>query len=152
MLNKNYFRRNISKFQKLKKNNFSNKNEFKNPEKYSYPLSLFHWGQGTAIMALVVTGYIASRIKINENTPKEEKEKKRFIMHLHKSMGVLNFGLIFFRLFFRIKSNIPVHNVNKMEKFGAKFGHYSLYLAMILMPVTGIGMGHFGGWVIFLFF
>jgi len=140
MLNK--FKGNL--LQKVQKRNFSSNNV--NPNKYSLPTILMHWGQGSAIMAIVITGYIASRIKVNKDTPQADKDRKSYLMHLHKSFGVLSLGLIFIRIFFRTKTNIPVHKVNIVEKIAGRISHYALYGMMVFLPVTGFGMGYLSGY------
>ena len=139
MLNK--FKGNL--LSKIQKKNLCQKTV--NPEKYSLPTILFHWGQGAAIMTVVITGFFAGRIKMNKDTPQADKDRKGNLMHIHKSFGVLSLGLIFLRIFFRARSHIPVHNVNIVEKIAGKVSHYALYGMMVFMPVTGFGMNYLSG-------
>lgn len=54
--------------------------------------------------------------------------------------------MIFLRVFFRTKSNIPVHKANIIEKIGGRLNYYVLYGLMVFMLVTGFGMGYLSGY------
>ena len=67
-------------------------------------------------------------------------------MMLHKSVGLCLAGLILVRVPIRLKSTVPPAVAgNVLEQTAAKLSHLALYAFSIVMPVTGVAMGIFGG-------
>ena len=65
---------------------------------------------------------------------------------LHKSVGLCLAGLILVRVPMRLKSAVPPAVAgNALEQTAAKLSHLALYAFSIVMPVTGVAMGIFGG-------
>lgn len=112
------------------------------PKVYAYAQSvqLFHWSMGAGILFLIASA------KLNQWTPKDEKERKKTIMWYHKSVGLLMGLLIAPRLLARFSSKIPDAIPGPYwEHFASKLSHGLLYSLMVVMPVTGITMGYLGG-------
>jgi cytochrome b561 len=68
---------------------------------------------------------------------------------IHKSCGLLVLFLMIFRLLFIFKDgrpNLPKH-VQTWEKFLSRFVQYSLYLVLILMPISGWVMSVAEGYI-----
>lgn len=112
---------------------------------YSRPLQLLHWIQAGGFIGCVATGYIASSID-PKKAPKEKVDLKWKLMNLHKSFGVLMFGLIVPRLYFRFSTQIPPQVPGMVvEHIAAKISHLSLYTAIVFMPLSGVIMGYYSG-------
>jgi cytochrome b561 len=130
-------------------NSFMNKKKFSTsesgPTSYAQGIKVWHMIQAVGITGITISGYIASRIDPKTAT-EEQKVKKKNLMTLHKSFGLLMLGAIIPRVFYRLTTAIPAHlPATTFEMIAAKANHYGLYALMILMPVTGAGMGYFSG-------
>lgn len=67
-------------------------------------------------------------------------------MMLHKSFGLLIFGMILARTYSRLTTKVPGHLPgSSLEHFAATASHNLLYFFMWFMPLSGISMGYFGG-------
>jgi len=112
---------------------------------YTKTASLYHW-----LVAIPLMGSIGCVLQA-QNTPKEQKKDKANLMHLHKSLGVLT-GMIVaprfaYRLFARSKYSSVGHlpGTGPVEGAASTASHLGLYGFMTIMPLTGIGMGMYGG-------
>jgi cytochrome b561 len=109
---------------------------------YSKAASLFHWAAAFPIVGCVATVMIA------QNGPKEERGTWMF---RHKSLGLLSGLIIAPRLAYRIVSRASAYNVKNLqgnapwENVAGDASHIALYGFMVIMPVTGIAMGYYGG-------
>ena len=72
----------------------------------------------------------------------EEASPRSFYFNLHKSIGITLLGLIAFRIFWRITPPAPalIKTMKAWEKKLANATHHSLYLIMVLLPVSGATM------------
>jgi cytochrome b561 len=108
---------------------------------YSSTATWFHWA-----VAIPLVGAIGSVVKAQQS-PKEEKGAWMF---RHKSLGLLTSMIVAPRVAYRLLSS-PSYNVrtlmgnSSLENTAGKMGHYLLYGFMIVMPVSGIAMGYYGG-------
>ena len=136
---------NIKKFSSS--NNPNNTNSSNNlPTSYSNGIKIMHFIQGVGICGIALTGYIASGIDPKKATEAEKKYKSN-LMHYHKSFGIIMFGCIFPRLYFRFANTLPAHvSASSLEVLGGKLMHYALYGMLVIMPVTGVGMGYTSGY------
>ena len=67
-------------------------------------------------------------------------------MFLHKSCGLLSFGLIGPRIVARLLSKAPPSLPGSaIEVFAAKSSHTILYWLMLSMGGSGVAMGYYGG-------
>lgn len=66
---------------------------------------------------------------------------------LHKSVGVIAFGLILARVVWRLKEGFPtpVSQYKKHEIMLSKVVHWTLLIGTILMPISGMVMSGAGG-------
>jgi cytochrome b561 len=145
MFNKNFFGERVLTY--FQKKPFTT-NSSANPSltSYSRGLSFLHWVQAAGFTGCTISGFIASRIN-PKTAPKEKIEQKKILMHLHKSFGLLMFGAILPRIWFRVSSQIPTHLPGKkLELLSAKISHMLLNFMMVAMPLTGVGMGYYSGW------
>ena len=115
------------------------------PEAYPTAMKAIHWGMATGIGGCVLFVKIAQQYNFKGNT-KEDKANIGYYMRLHKSFGLMMAFLIIPRILVRRGSTLPPPVVGAAwEHMLAKIGHYSLYGFMLLMPITGVAMGVFGG-------
>lgn len=116
------------------------------PEKFGSLTKLLHW---TIFTLFVIQYFLVYR---REYFPKGSAEKLQYML-LHKSFGVCILVLAFAMLIWgRIgkRPAMPI-NMSSMEKLAAKTIHLLLYLAMFLMPITGMLMSQFSGYPISVF-
>jgi cytochrome b561 len=111
---------------------------------YTRVASYYHW-----LVAAPLIGSVACVLKA-QDTPKEEKKEKMAWMWRHKSLGVLTGIVVLPRAGYRL-FNAAKYNIRHMPGEGpvvaaaGKVSHLGLYAFMTIMPLTGIGMGMFGG-------
>ena len=76
-----------------------------------------------------------------------EKKDKGWMMFYHKSFGVLSAMLLGPRLIAKLATKAPraLPSSSSIEQIAASASHYALYGFAIVMPVTGVMMGYFGG-------
>lgn len=114
------------------------------PEKFGSLTKLLHW---SIFILFVVQYYLVYR---REYFPKGSAEKMQYMM-LHKSFGVCLLFMAFAMLIWGRVGKRPAIPGSSMEQFAAKAIHVLLYVAMFLMPISGILMSQFGGYPISVF-
>ena len=72
----------------------------------------------------------------------KEATPRAFYFNLHKSIGLTIFGLILFRIIWRLTHRPPalLDTMKSWEKKLATLAHHSLYVLMFLTPLAGIIM------------
>lgn len=101
--------------------------------------AVMHWSSGLTMMGCVGTVLAAQQVK---------GKQKGDLMFIHKSLGTLAGILLAPRLLIRLASSrkIPAHVPGaQWEIWAGTFSHLAMYAFTIVMPVTGIAMGYFGG-------
>ncbi len=78
------------------------------------------------------------------------KEDKGYWMFTHKSLGLLTAMVVAPRLVYRVYNRAAyrveeVQGSSAIETIASKAAHYGLYAFMIIMPVSGVAMGYYGG-------
>lgn len=100
---------------------------------YDIVAIILHWVMAIAFILMLCSGlamvnadFIPPSLKFN-------------IYQWHKSLGVLLLLTFFIRIAWRVFHKPPQlpASFKKLDKIGAKFGHWGLYAAMILMPLSG---------------
>ena len=108
------------------------------PATYPQAVKLFHWGMAAGIISCV------GLVKAKNYT--DDKKAKMNMMWYHKSFGLLSFGLIAPRVLLRLGSKLPAPpEGSALEHIAAKVTHFALYAGMVIMPLSGVAMGYFGG-------
>jgi cytochrome b561 len=110
------------------------------PTKYPDVVQALHWAMGGSVLGTFVYVNLAQQAT--------EKQKKMDYMFIHKSFGTLAAALLVPRLVMRISltSKLPGHLAPEMwARVVANASHAAMYGFLILMPVTGVVMGYFGG-------
>lgn len=115
-------------------------------EKFGTLTKSLHWA---IFLLFVVQYYLVYR---REYFPKDTHEKMQYLM-LHKSLGVVVLLLAALMLAWRHVGTRPLmpSNMALIERKAANVSHVLLYVAMFLMPLSGIFMSMFGGYKISFF-
>lgn len=127
------------------------------PTKYSKVAVLLHWLIAIGVFFMFALGWFM--VDLPREAPKQssydifelgiytlelgkELSPRSFYFNLHKSIGVLLFGLIMLRLFWRIITRPPamLNTYKAWEVKLATAAHHLLYLLMLAIPITGILM------------
>jgi cytochrome b561 len=115
------------------------------PNKFGSLTKFLHW----LIFILFVTQY--ALVYRRGYLPEESTEKLQYLM-LHKSFGVILLGLAVFMILWRHAGTRPSYiSMNVVEKLLAKLTHFLLYLTMLIMPLSGIGMSLYAGYSVSVF-
>jgi len=106
---------------------------------YGTIAKLFHWIIAIAIISLITVGFIMSSMD-----PSPDKYE---LYGMHKASGVMVLMLIILRLIWKFtnKAVLPPAGLPKILTLAAKAGHTTLYLFMLMMPISGVLMSRFGG-------
>ena len=101
---------------------------------YNKTAILLHWSVAFILMAQFLIGLDMVDI------PKGPDSSRAFWFNIHKSVGILLGCLILFRLYWRFRSEIPEmpDSSARWERVTAKLSHMTLYLCMLLMPISGL--------------
>lgn len=106
--------------------NFKNSNT-----QYGVVARLFHWATALIILGLIPVGFYMTSLAYSP--------EKIELYGKHKSFGLLVLWLVGLRLIWRFYTKPPEEDLGHQywEKILAKLIHFSLYVAMIGMPLTG---------------
>jgi 1,2-dihydroxy-3-keto-5-methylthiopentene dioxygenase len=80
----------------------------------------------------------------------KDKKLKGQLMFVHKSVGLTLLVVTAVRLGYRgramLQKTIPPHMPNPRPlKLASDAAHVGLYFFMVMLPVSGVAMGYFGG-------
>ncbi|KTC65096.1 cybB cytochrome b-561 transmembrane protein (plasmid) [Legionella adelaidensis] len=105
----------------------------KNLISYSNPSKVFHWVVALLVLLMLALSFFMEDIQ-------EQYQPQAYF--IHKSIGLLIFLLMIIRIlwiFYRGKPPLP-KTVPTWQKWVARIVQYSLYLFLILMPISGLVM------------
>ncbi|WXT99642.1 MAG: Cytochrome b561 [Catillopecten margaritatus gill symbiont] len=110
-------------------------------EKLSTLTIALHWIVGLTIIALATIGIYMAENEAFELYP------------IHKSIGVLIFAVIVVRVYWRFSNGWlePVAEYRAIEHNLAKIIHWTLIIAMVVMPISGFIMSGAGGYGVSVF-
>ena len=116
------------------------------PDRYGRVSRMIHWTTAILFIALIPMGIFASMI------PEGSWFRNDYYV-VHKTIGVLVFALLLFRLFWNRKSKRPALDagLKPAEHKWAHRVHIMLYVMMIAIPVTGYMMTSFHGFPTYFF-
>lgn len=108
-------------------------------DNYGLIAKILHWVIALSIISLITVGFI-----MHDMEPSPEKYE---LYGLHKASGVLVLILVTLRILWRFSNKVvqPPADLPNILKLAARSGHFLLYVFMLLMPISGIVMSHFGG-------
>jgi cytochrome b561 len=114
--------------------------------KYPVSMRVFHWLMALLIVTLLCVGLWMSGLE-------KDNPDRAFFYSLHKSFGVMALIFIFLRTINRLKSSVPKlpDQISRFESALSGFIHFTLYLVMFLMPISGYLMSDFGGQDVYFF-
>lgn len=104
-----------------------------NPEpKYPRTLRILHWVMTVGFLFLFTTGPVM--VELGRDDP-----LRLSLFNLHKSIGVLALAFVAIRIAVRLRSVVPDFPpvLSVWERGAAHFAHRLLYLAMVIVPLTG---------------
>lgn len=95
-------------------------------ERYSRVARWLHWSMG-----LLIIGNLAGGL-LHDINP-------QLIMPLHKATGILLLVLVIIRIGWRMTHRAPAYpaSMTAMERFLSTAAHHTLYLMMLLIPISG---------------
>jgi len=107
-------------------------------EKYSISVRFLHWIMAILFAVIIVVGFVMVEFK---------DTKPWGLYEIHKSLGVLVFGLVFIRLLMRATSKAPPLPANTafIAKFVAHATVVLMYICMIAMPISGYALSNMAG-------
>lgn len=99
--------------------------------RYTKVAIILHWIIAVLILGLLATGWYS------EVLPKGDARTS--IVMLHKSVGLLVFGFIMLRIFWRLSHKPPAlpESLPAWQRTVAGILHFALYLLMFIQPVSG---------------
>jgi cytochrome b561 len=100
---------------------------------------ILHWLIGFSIIGLLCVGFYMSDLP---NSP-----AKFELYAMHKASGVIILGLVIARLFWRLINIVPnmPKTMPSWQVIGYKTGVFCMYIAMFLMPLSGVTMTLYSG-------
>ncbi len=92
-----------------------------------------HWITALLVISMLVGGFFMGDF---------DKALKPTVYMIHKSVGLLIFSLMVVRLIWNLTTGLPAYakSLTRMQQKISTVGHYSLYLLLLIMPLTGILM------------
>ena len=101
-------------------------------ENYGLIAKTIHWTVAFLFLGSYITVYYR-RWFTEKGTPENFE-----VIQLHFAIGMSIAALVLLRIIWRITNRKPdMEPGTKLEHLAAKIGHYALYAAMIVMPLTG---------------
>jgi len=116
------------------------------PDRYGRVSRLLHWTIAILFLALIPMGIFTSII------PEGTAYRLEYYV-VHKTIGVTVLALVLVRLFWNKKSKRPAldPSITNKERKLAHAAHISLYVMMVMIPITGFIMTSFHGAPTFFF-
>lgn len=110
------------------------------PFRYSAAQRALHWAMALIILVAIALGAWAATLPSGVS-PRSQ------LLYVHKSLGMLALVLFVVRLVVRAAQGEPRWRVPlpKAIRGGAHAAHWSLYLLMLAMPVSGYALSGAGG-------
>ena len=118
-----------------------------NSGKYSFSMRLMHWLMGVMILATIAVGWFMTGLDPEVSTYKYD------LYDTHKAFGALLLIMIIARFILRLTSPIPrlPKTIPGYEKGLSHAAHWSIYLFMLFVPLSGYLMSNASGRPISMF-
>ncbi len=96
----------------------------------------FHWLTAFLIVSMLVLGVVASKWPFDTS---DALGTKATLFSIHKTLGLFTFLVASLRILWAISQPrpAPLPNGRKFQHFAAETVHWSLYGALVLVPLTG---------------
>lgn len=114
--------------------------------KYAKSSRIIHWLMAAIIFVALATGIYMTNKEL-------DVDFRQSIYNFHKSIGVVIFILIIYRIINRFVNKPPKlpSSISPIEQKLAKIGHFALYLLMITTPISGYLMSSYAGFNVIFF-
>lgn len=101
--------------------------------RYGHVAILLHWAIAALILANLVVGFFMEGLT---------GSLRGTLVNFHLSSGMTILALTVVRVLWRLTHTPPPHaaSMKPWERHAATLAHFALYLAMVLMPLTGLGI------------
>lgn len=103
-----------------------------------------HWATAALILTLIPLGFIAETTSQAINAPgatpsQTDISRVTLLFSLHKTLGVLTLALAVIRILWAVTQPrpAPLHPGRKLETWAAETVHFTLYGALIAVPLSG---------------
>lgn len=108
--------------------------------RYGGVAKTFHWLVALLILTLLPLGWYAEELPYDTSA---ELARKAWFFSLHKTLGVAVFFVALLRILWALSQPrpAPLHPDRRVELFLAELVHWSLYLALVIVPLSG-WIGH----------
>lgn len=108
------------------------------PQKYHPVLRAIHWIMAVMIGTILVLGFVMVEFKDSEPWT---------LYEWHKSLGVLVFVLVLWRIWVRWTSDVPPlpATISIVNRVVAHIVAFLLYLCMLVMPISGYAVSNLNG-------
>jgi cytochrome b561 len=117
---------------------------FETYQKYPKIMRFFHHLSAVLIITLLVVGiYMSDLPRDNPN--------KMTLYTIHKTVGWLTLFLIIARIISKVLYQPLLKKLPSLWQIGASLGHFSLYVLMLVMPISGWLMSSAAGYPVVLF-
>lgn len=137
-------------------------------ERYTKTAIILHWLIALLIIAMLALGFWMHELPkdapktaafdlfnlgIYTMTLPEPVSVRTFYFNLHKSIGITLLAIILFRVYWRVTHVAPAFpdTMKAWEKKLADAGHKTLYVLMLVMPLSGFVMSIYSKWGIMWF-
>ena len=103
---------------------------------YGIVAQVLHWVTALLILLLLVLGIYMHELPVDTA---QQVEEKIWLYSLHKTLGILTFGVAIVRVVWAVVQTrpFPINSDKKLESTLASVIHWLLYGCIILMPITG---------------
>ncbi|MEM9393232.1 MAG: cytochrome b/b6 domain-containing protein [Pseudomonadota bacterium] len=103
---------------------------------YGRVAKTFHWLTALLILTAIPLGIVANNMPFDTS---EELARKAFVFSMHKTVGVTAFFVALARIAWALSQvrPAPLHPDRKIETLGAEVVHFTLYGAIVLVPLSG---------------
>ena len=116
------------------------------PERYTTPAIALHWVVAAVAIVQFALGWWMLEI------PKQPPGARASAFNLHKSIGIAIFTLMVARIAWRATHPPPaLPAMPRWQAVLARWNHVLLYLALVLLPVTGYLGSEFSGYPVRFF-
>ena len=104
------------------------------PSRYDHISIMLHWMIGLGIIAIAAVELLRGELFAKGSVPREA------LKALHEPAGIIILALIVLRLVWRATHDAPALplGMRNWERLGAKLTHWSLYLLMVVICLSGI--------------
>ncbi len=116
-----------------------------NNNSYNLLSKLIHWITALLILGLLAVGFYMT--ELDKSTFKYE------LYDLHKALGAVVIALTFLRILWHVMKRKPksLHSHKAWEKAISHLTHALLYLAILVVPLSGWAMSSSGGYAVSFF-